>query len=60
MIVSITKSSKSPYFNMLKKNIQGDLKTLFNNFSFDRRQDVPLTLSLNTCFYLIKKIISKT
>ena len=55
MIVSITNSSKSPYFNMLKKNIHGNLKTVFNNFSFDRRQDVPLTLSLNPCFYLIKK-----
>lgn len=51
IVLSVTKSSRSPYFNMIRETLNGyELFTKKNNFF--RRQDAPLTFDVTTNFYI--------
>ena len=54
MVVSITKSNKSPDFNMMEKNKNGLLKIYNSKNTIHRRQDANVIYTLNTNFYLAK------
>ena len=52
-VFSVTKSSKNPYFNMLKlKN--NKLSLFFNKKIYGRRQDAPISYDLTTICYVFK------
>lgn len=53
-VISITKSNRSPFFNMVKK--KGKLVSLIskNKKKFIRRQDVPTSYDICTAFYIVK------
>ena len=52
-LVSLTQSSKNPYFNMVKvKN--NKVEKIFKKKHFIRRQDVPKVYSVTTIVYIVK------
>tara|TARA_B100000965_G_C19603076_1_gene764197 strand:+ start:10283 stop:10978 length:696 start_codon:yes stop_codon:yes gene_type:complete len=60
IVLSATNSSRSPYFNMLKKTLNG-YKLFIHNNKFFRRQDVPQTYDVSTNFYVTNSnFINKT
>ena len=62
IVITVTPSSRSPYFNMVK--IVEDEKTqlVINRDKFSRRQDVPVTFDITTVAYLTRPefIMSKS
>ena len=50
-ILTITKSSRSPWFNMVRKNDKGNIEILNENQEFHRRQDTPNIFDLTTVAY---------
>ena len=60
IVLSVTKSRRSPYFNMLKKTLNG-YKLFINTNKFFRRQDTPDTFDVTTNFYVTNSnFIEKT
>ncbi len=51
IVLSVTKSSRSPYFNMIRKT-SGRYELFTKKNSFFRRQDTPLTFDVTTNFYI--------
>ena len=54
IIVSMTKSKRSPWFNMVTKDKKGRIKIIMDETYFKRRQDAPLCYDLTTAFYFAK------
>jgi len=53
MVVGITKATRSPYFNMVKKNDGGFIDILIeNNNSYTRRQETPAVFDMTTVAYV--------
>ncbi|VEN74490.1 CMP-N-acetylneuraminic acid synthetase [Candidatus Desulfarcum epimagneticum] len=53
VVVTVTESSRSPWFNMLKLNNSGMASLLFSGKSkFTRRQDAPKTYDMTTVAYV--------
>jgi CMP-N-acetylneuraminic acid synthetase len=55
MLFTVTKSSRNPYFNMIKKN-KGKISLVCNNKNkrYFRRQDAPSCYDLSTVCYIFK------
>lgn len=53
IVVVITKSRRSPYFNILKKK-KDYVEVFENKIKYVRRQDVPKTYDLTTIAYVVK------
>ncbi|ABO18036.1 acylneuraminate cytidylyltransferase family protein [Prochlorococcus marinus] len=51
LTLGITKSKRNPWFNMVKKSEGNQVTKIFNDKSFSRRQDAPLTFDLTTVAY---------
>jgi N-acylneuraminate cytidylyltransferase len=52
LVVSMVRSKRSPWFNMVTKYNNDNIKLLMNNTSITRRQDSPLCYDLTTAFYV--------
>ena len=55
MVVGITEASRSPYFNMVRKNDSGFIDILMKNDNrYTRRQDTPATYDMTTVAYVTR------
>ena len=53
MVVGITEATRSPYFNMVKKNDDGFIDVLIKNDNcYTRRQETPVVFDLTTVAYV--------
>ena len=52
-VIAMTKASRSPWFNMVRKDRDGYLKVLMeNDKTYIRRQDVPASYDMTTVAYV--------
>ena len=51
LTLGITKSKRNPWFNMVQKSEGYQVRKIFNDKNFSRRQDAPLTFDLTTVAY---------
>jgi N-acylneuraminate cytidylyltransferase len=55
VVVSVTEAHRSPYFNMIKKNLDGTVGLVISPVSLvTRRQDAPTVYDMATVAYVIK------
>ena len=55
MVVGITEATRSPYFNMVRKNDSGFIDILMkNDDSYTRRQDTPAIFDMTTVAYVAR------
>ncbi len=55
VIITVTESHRSPYFNMVKKNEDGIVSLVIPpEINFVRRQDVPVVYDMTTVAYVIR------
>jgi N,N'-diacetyl-8-epilegionaminate cytidylyltransferase len=52
LVISMTQSGRSPWFNMVKKTEKGIEILMPNSTAISRRQDSPITYDLTTAFYI--------
>lgn len=53
VVITVTTSHRSPYFNMVKKNYDGTVELVNSNSSeVTRRQDAPITYDITTVCYV--------
>lgn len=62
IVITVTPSSRSPYFNMVKIGEDEKTQLVINRDKFSRRQDVPVTFDITTVAYLTRPefIMSKS
>ena len=53
VVVTMTNSQRSPWFNMVKKN-KNDFLSLLVDGDFKRRQEVPLGFDMTTVAYVVR------
>ena len=51
LVIAISKSTRSPYFNMVKK-INDDVSLYLDSLKLNRRQDAPQAYDISTLFYI--------
>ncbi len=54
IVVSMTKSKRSPWFNMVTKDKDESINLVMNTSSITRRQDSPVCYDLTTAFYVAR------
>ena len=54
IVITVTPSSRSPYFNMVSRNKGAETKLFADNDLYTRRQDVPETFDITTVAYLTR------
>lgn len=52
MVITVTPSARSPYFNMVTRKEDGDSQRIFGEAVVHRRQDVPDTFDMTTVAYV--------
>lgn len=52
MVITVTPSQRSPYFNMVTRQQEGFSKVVIEGNKLDRRQDVPQTFDMTTVAYV--------
>ncbi len=62
IVITVTPSSRSPYFNMVEIGEDAKSKLVIKSEKFSRRQDVPATFDITTAAYLTRPefIMSKS
>ena len=62
IVITVTPSSRSPYFNMVKIGEDEKTQLVIGRDKFSRRQDVPITFDITTVAYLTRPefIMSKS
>ncbi|WP_413683848.1 cytidylyltransferase domain-containing protein [Prochlorococcus sp. MIT 1011] len=54
IVLTMTKAKRSPWFNMVQKKINGQLKLVNSGIQLNRRQDAPYCYDLTTVAYFAK------
>jgi N-acylneuraminate cytidylyltransferase len=55
VVITVTPASRSPYFNMVSREHDGNCQTLSPSSGYSRRQDVPEAFDITTVGYAVKK-----
>lgn len=55
VVITVTPASRSPYFNMVSRDSDGNCKILSPSSGYVRRQDVPEAFDITTVAYAVKK-----
>jgi CMP-N-acetylneuraminic acid synthetase len=54
VVITVTPSARSPYFNMITTNVDGLAQVVLGTAQFKRRQDVPLVYDITTVAYVAR------
>jgi N-acylneuraminate cytidylyltransferase len=54
MVITVTPSARSPYFNMVLRDEDGSSKKMYGDNSPQRRQDAPTTYDMTTVAYVTR------
>ncbi len=54
MVITVTPSARSPYFNMVSEDADGYARVVLGNAKFERRQDVPAVYDVTTVAYVTR------
>ena len=53
-VVTVSSANRSPWFNMVTKDVAGFVKLVANDVSIHRRQDAPQCFDMTTVAYVAK------
>jgi N-acylneuraminate cytidylyltransferase len=54
VVVTVTPSSRNPYFNMVREDVNGYSHILLSDANFTRRQDAPVVFDMTTVAYVTR------
>lgn len=54
VVITVTPSARSPYFNMVREGADGFVRVVLGDAKFQRRQDVPIVYDVTTVAYVTR------